>query len=1474
MGSSTGPHPPSQKAAPDWPVGTTWSGSLELGGVLLEGCSMSRKIVIGPMFCEPCSIQNSFMLSPCKDCTKKALQQTLQPVNSLETEKQVMYNTSVQHCVHTAPALPGVRERSVSCDCELQRQSHKSMSVCERVMECIPAQQKQPQNNSGQDDHLTPTKTWAEEVDEAYSVSGDALTYFPASSAVMFANEDVRRDVKELREDIQRHVPFLTKEELHSLEGERLLGVGGFGCVRLVTWENGTLAVVKELLQADQLVPVLTEASMLLQLRGAGGAPRLLGVCQSPPALVQEFVGHTYDRYLSVCSVKEFLASLEGVCHCLQEVHDKGVVHNDLKWNNITFTGTVAAPHFHIIDFGLASCSASAEWGNTASEEADEENSEEDEDSLSRNTPWVAPEVYTGGRVSPSGDVYSLGFLMSEVVEWCAHGFLTGPLCSLSRVCTVRDASRRPSLARVAHCISILAKSLTLHQLAQKLIPGDEEEDEDEGEGGKVHAVASEEEIKQEQDNQDDYTAKTDKKENEEHQVDDIESGEEDKMIDDTVSREEDQEEKDNKDHEIEVKNTKKNRDDDEYDDVDSENNEDEADDIESEEEKHEKLYEGNENVTEDKEQNNEDGEMDYVVSEEKEKHKEQGGNVMSEEEDRKEEDETFVTKEKKFTEEGEVDCVEGEEEEYERKEVAEDIESEEDKVKDKDDDVFVTQDKTNNKNDHFDDKQLKQEEEDEKDESDDKEEERHNKSMRECGHVRECIPAQQPPPPCSITKTWTQQVDEAYSASGCALTYLPKNIAHCAPSQSLTTTKTWAAEVDEAYSVWEDALEYFPNRSAAMITNEDVRRDVKHFRDDIQRHVPFLTREELHSLEGGHLLGVGGFVCVRLVTWETGVLAVVKELLQADQLVPVLTEASMLLQLRGVCQSPPALVQEFVGHTYDRYLSVCSVKEFLASLEGVCHCLQEVHDKGVVHNDLKWNNIMFTGTVAAPHLHIIDFGLTSCSASAEWGNTASEEADEENSEEDEDSLSRNTPWVAPDVYTGGRVSSCGDVYSLGFLMSEVVEWCAHGFLTGPLRSLSRVCTARDASRRPSLARVAHYISILAKSLTLHQLAQKFPGDEEEDEDEGEGGKAHDVASEEEEQDNQDDYTAKTDKKENEEHQVNDVETRDEDKKIDDTVSPEQNQEEKDSKDHEFEIQDTKKNREDGKYDDVDSEEDINHEDKTDHIESEEDKHEKHNKDNEIVTEDKEKNDEVCEMDYVLSEEEEKHKEGDFTESEENDKEEEDGMITEDKKKIREEGAEDSGERKEEAEEEGDEEADHTASQDDEEDKNDDLFVTEGKSRNKDDDEVDDKELKQEDKDEKDESDGKEEERHEKRRMACEYVRECTVFLHNNNNHLVVTQKLGFRRWTRLTLSLKMSSPTLRKHLLNAHLHIKRKRRTRKKSKPMRKKTMKMITQEEEKDENTRKSMRRKTMKRIAEDEDSDTVTQEEEKDEEDEDEE
>ncbi|KAG0716607.1 hypothetical protein GWK47_009244 [Chionoecetes opilio] len=114
---------------------------------------------------------------------------------------------------------------------------------------------------------------------------------------------------------------------------------GGYGAVWQVAYKGKDAVVKKFKYDADRKI-MLQETRVMLDLEGAGGAPRLLAVCQKPLALVQEFVGKTYDHYFKACSIHGLLNSLASICQRLNEVHAKGFVHNDSKANNITYIST------------------------------------------------------------------------------------------------------------------------------------------------------------------------------------------------------------------------------------------------------------------------------------------------------------------------------------------------------------------------------------------------------------------------------------------------------------------------------------------------------------------------------------------------------------------------------------------------------------------------------------------------------------------------------------------------------------------------------------------------------------------------------------------------------------------------------------------------------------------------------------------------------------------------------------------------------------------------------------------------------------------------------------------------------------------------------------------------------------------------------------------------------------------------------
>ena len=152
------------------------------------------------------------------------------------------------------------------------------------------------------------------------------------------------------------------------------------------------------------------------------------------------------------------------------EIHDKGIVHNDLKPDTITFSGGVREPVFHLIDLG---------WGCRVGRVAGEFIAENDYDACSEDDQnyweieedpecpwkWMAPEVRARWRVYPSGDVYSFGFLLQYLTENCKQAFLTEPLWRLAQLCTLRYPRNRPSLTEVIEAITGLRDELLPHQL-------------------------------------------------------------------------------------------------------------------------------------------------------------------------------------------------------------------------------------------------------------------------------------------------------------------------------------------------------------------------------------------------------------------------------------------------------------------------------------------------------------------------------------------------------------------------------------------------------------------------------------------------------------------------------------------------------------------------------------------------------------------------------------------------------------------------------------------------------------------------------------------------------------------------------------------------------------------------------------------------------------------------------------------------
>lgn len=98
---------------------------------------------------------------------------------------------------------------------------------------------------------------------------------------------------------------------------------------------------------------MVSEAKVLQELAGAGGAPLLVGMTdECPEALVMELIeGVTIAHYLPMVTPEEREVVYNGVRRAVQEVHEAGFFHRDLHEGNILIDND---GHVRIIDFGRA----------------------------------------------------------------------------------------------------------------------------------------------------------------------------------------------------------------------------------------------------------------------------------------------------------------------------------------------------------------------------------------------------------------------------------------------------------------------------------------------------------------------------------------------------------------------------------------------------------------------------------------------------------------------------------------------------------------------------------------------------------------------------------------------------------------------------------------------------------------------------------------------------------------------------------------------------------------------------------------------------------------------------------------------------------------------------------------------------------------------------------------------------------------
>ncbi|MDI6098751.1 protein kinase [Actinoplanes sp. NEAU-A12] len=255
----------------------------------------------------------------------------------------------------------------------------------------------------------------------------------------------------------------------------RPVGQGATGTVwRGVDRSTGEQVAVKllheGLLRQPKLVTrFVQERTILMMVRHQNivGVRDLFSVGESI-GLVMDFVagGSLRDRLRAVgtLTAAEAARLLAQVATALAETHALGVVHRDVKPDNILLSGVRDSAEVRLTDFGIARVLDAA--GLTTPHAV-------------IGTPhYMAPETISGGEAAPSADVYALGITLYELV--CGHTpFVGEPFAVLHghledapprpagipdevwRVieeCLDKDPQRRPSAAELQDTLRELAR--------------------------------------------------------------------------------------------------------------------------------------------------------------------------------------------------------------------------------------------------------------------------------------------------------------------------------------------------------------------------------------------------------------------------------------------------------------------------------------------------------------------------------------------------------------------------------------------------------------------------------------------------------------------------------------------------------------------------------------------------------------------------------------------------------------------------------------------------------------------------------------------------------------------------------------------------------------------------------------------------------------------------------------------------------
>jgi serine/threonine protein kinase len=198
------------------------------------------------------------------------------------------------------------------------------------------------------------------------------------------------------------------------------IGEGGFGTVYMAQQSSPihrrvALKILKPGMDTKQVVARFESERQALAVLDHPNIARVIdgGSTESGrPFFVMELVrGESITKFFDQrkLPLRDRLTLFQDVCHAIEHAHQKGIIHRDIKPNNVLVTVVNDKPLVKVIDFGIAKATAGPLTDKTLFTEFRQ---------LLGTPLYMSPEQaeQSGADVDTRADIYSLGVLLYEVL--------------------------------------------------------------------------------------------------------------------------------------------------------------------------------------------------------------------------------------------------------------------------------------------------------------------------------------------------------------------------------------------------------------------------------------------------------------------------------------------------------------------------------------------------------------------------------------------------------------------------------------------------------------------------------------------------------------------------------------------------------------------------------------------------------------------------------------------------------------------------------------------------------------------------------------------------------------------------------------------------------------------------------------------------------------------------------------------------